>query len=263
MIRKIILVLFGLYLILLLGFYFLQEHIIFQAKKLELDYSFSFSGDFEEINLKAEDGALINALHFKVKNPKGVLLFFHGNRGNLDRWGKLVLPFSKYQYDVFVIDYRGYGKSNGKRVEKEMYKDAQVAYEYLKKQFTEEKIVIYGRSLGCTFATYVASKNSPKGLILEAPFYNLSDVLKSHFLLLPYSYLLRYQFNTNELINNVNVPTVIFHGSEDKLVSIKSAQKLFKLSNKNQVQFIILDGGTHHNLASFDKYQNTIASILK
>lgn len=164
-----------------MGFYLVQERIIFQSKKLDKNFSYTFAKKFEEVNLKAKDNSTINALHFKVENPKGVLLYFHGNKGSLKRWGDMVSPYTDYNYDVFVMDYRGYGKSNGKRSENVMYSDAQVAYDHLKNAFKESDIVVYGRSMGATFATFVSSQNKPKQLILEAPFYSLVDAINGNF----------------------------------------------------------------------------------
>ena len=187
MVKRIILLVFGLYLLLLVGFYLFQEKVIFRPKKLAKDYIFSFDKEFEEVNLTTDDTSIINALHFKVKNPKGIILYYHGNKGNLQRWGPMISPFTDYGYDVFIMDYRGYGKSNGERNEKNLYNDALLSYNYVKGHFDEEKITVYGRSLGGTFATFVASQNSPKQLILEAPFYNLLDLSYRKFRLLPYN----------------------------------------------------------------------------
>ncbi len=176
MVKKIVLILIVLYVIILLGFYFFQESITFRSKKITHNYSYYFGQKFEEVNLKTTDNALLNALHFKVDNSKGVILYFHGNTGNLKRWGAIAAELTKYNYDVFVMDYRGYGKSSGKRTEVLMYKDAQLSYDYLKETYNEKNIVVYGRSLGGTFATFVAANNNPKQLIVEATFSSLQEI---------------------------------------------------------------------------------------
>jgi len=262
MVRKGIILIFSIYLVLLLGFYLVQERIIFQSKKIDKNFTYTFSKKFEEVNLRAKDNSRINAIHFKVDNPKGVLLYFHGNKGSLKRWGDMVSPYTDYQYDVFVIDYRGYGKSNGKRSEKAMYNDAQVAYDHLKNTFIESKIVVYGRSMGATFAAFVSSQNKPKQLILEAPFYSLVDAVKGNFPFLPYNSLLKYKFRTNKFISKVSSPTVIFHGDKDSLVSLNSGKKLYDASNKEFTNFIIIKNGTHHNLTTFNIYRENLRILL-
>lgn len=97
-------------------FYFFQEKLIFYSSTLPQEYEYSFKTEFEELFLKAEDGAILNGLHFKAKNPKGVIIYNHGNAGELDTWGQWgELLVNRYSYDVVVWDYRGYGKSTGKR----------------------------------------------------------------------------------------------------------------------------------------------------
>ncbi len=252
-----------LYLITLISFYFLQEMIIFQPETISKNYTYSFVENFEEINLKSKDGVSINGILFKVKNPKGAILYFHGNKGSLKRWGNLSLPLTHYGYDVFVMDYRGYGKSTGVRTENSMYNDAQICYEHLLKSYHENSIVVYGRSLGGTFAAFVGSKNSPKLLILEATFNGMNDVMYNKLPILPYDYLLKFKFETFQLISNVNVPTIIFHGNKDRLVPIDLSKRLYENSNKKYTKFIEVDGATHHNIGEFEKYKNTLNVSLK
>ena len=262
MIRKGVFIILGVYIFLLIGIYFFQEKIIFRSKILPKNHVYTFDKKFEEINLSTTDNTVINALHFKVDNPKGVILYFHGNKGSLERWGKKIAPLLNYGYDLFVIDYRGYGKSTGKRVEEKMYSDAQLSYDYLLKIYKESQIVVYGRSLGGTFATYVASKNNPKHLLLEASFSSISDVAKSKFPIFPFETLFRFKFKSHEIIEDVKVPTTIFHGNKDALVSLKIAKKLYNHSNKLTTEFIEIDKGTHHNLGEFKEYKQKLEIIL-
>lgn len=263
MIKKGVFIILGVYVLLLIGIYFFQEKIIFRSKTLPKNYSYTFDKKFEEINLSTSDKSIINALHFKVDNPKGVILYFHGNKGSLERWGKKITPLLDYGYDLFVIDYRGYGKSTGRRVEEKMYKDAQLSYDYLLKTYKEHEIVVYGRSLGGTFATYVASKNNPKHLLLEASFSSVTDVAHSTIPIFPFEKLFRFKFKSYKIIENVKIPTTIFHGNNDALVSLKIAKKLYNYSNKTNTEFIEIDKGTHHNLGEFNIYKEKLKIILK
>jgi len=262
MIKKIIFIIVGIYLLLLVGLFFFQEKIIFQSKKLDKNFTYSFDKEFEEINLKTEDSSIINALHFKVKDSKGIILYFHGNKGSLERWGNIASTFTDYGYDVFVLDYRGYGKSTGKRNEKKLYDDALLCYNYIKKSYSENNIILYGRSLGGTFATYIAAKHKPKKLILEAPFYNLANTANFHY---PFSpiFLLKYKFPTNEYIPEVTCSVTIFHGTKDNITPYKGGKKLFdRITTKNK-EFITIDDGTHHNLMLSNLYKEIITTLLK
>ena len=154
---------------------------------------FDFQDQFEELFLEAQDGAVINALHFKAEAPKGVILYFHGNAGDLSRWGNITSYFVEKRYDVLVMDYRTYGKSTGELSEKALYDDALMCYSHLLKTYDENDIIIYGRSLGTGMATYMASVKNPKQLILETPYYSLVDIAKRRFPILPVSLFMKYR----------------------------------------------------------------------
>jgi len=243
--------------------YFMQEKLIFLPTKLSETYEYSFDQSFEEINISTEDGAVLNAIHFKTENPKGVILYFHGNAGDLSRWGTITEYFTQYNYDVLVMDYRTFGKSTGEISETALYADAELFYEYVAKKYKESEIIVYGRSLGTTFAAYVASKNKPKQLILETPFFSLTEVAKKRFPFLPIKKLLKYNFPTKNFISQVSCPTFIFHGTEDNVVAYKSGKKLSKKIEAALLDFTTVDGGEHNNLIEFKEYRDKIKKILK
>jgi fermentation-respiration switch protein FrsA (DUF1100 family) len=262
-VKIVVIGLISLYAIICGSLYFFQENIIFRPTVLYQDFIYKFSHPFQEIFLKAEDGGIINAVLFKNENPKGVILYFHGNVGDLNRWGKITEYFANKNYDVLVMDYRTYGKSSGDLNEAVLYSDAQMCYDYLKKNYNENSITVYGRSLGSAFATYVSSKNTPKQTILEAPFFSLEDVTQRRLFMFPVKYLLKFKFTNFEYIQNVNSPLYIFHGTDDMVVPFQSGKKLFKASSKTNSEFILIPDGTHNNLNEFDIYNNQINKILK
>ena len=242
--------------------YFMQKKIIFLPSKLAQDYAYSFEEPFEELFLTAEDGAKLNAIHFKTKDPKGVILYFHGNAGDLSRWGEVTNYFTQFNYDVVVMDYRTYGKSTGKITEKALFSDAQLFYDYVKKVFPESDIILYGRSLGTSIAAYIASENHPKKLILESPFYSMEDVAKRRFPILPVKQLLKYKFATNKFVAKVHCPIVIFHGTDDDIVPYTSGKKLSELIADDRLEFISVRNGSHNNLIEFATYHNGIEQVL-
>jgi esterase/lipase len=253
-----ILVLIGL-----LIFYFFQEKFIFRnGHRLRKNAPFHFSTPFDEVFLTTIDQQEINAIHLKRPAQKRGFLFFHGNKGNLTKWGERVNYFLKDEYEVFVIDYRSYGKSTGNFNEDQMYEDALLAYTHLKKSFSEDKIVVYGFSLGCTFATKVAALNSPKELILEAPFYNLKKAVR---FVLPFAptFLLKLKFNTNNTIPLVTAPITVFHGNRDKTTSFEGAKALLKLNASPKNAFISILRGTHHNIRTFPRYKQKLTALLE
>ncbi|WP_298898033.1 alpha/beta fold hydrolase [uncultured Psychroserpens sp.] len=255
-------VLIVLYVMIGTSLYFLQEKLLFLPTTLEQNYQYSFDYPFEELFLKPSTNVSINALHFKADNPKGVILYFHGNAGDLSRWGKITEYFVAKNYDVLVMDYRSYGKSTGKLSEQAFYDDAQYCYDYLLQRYSENDIILYGRSLGTGIANYLASKNKPKQLILETPYYSIVDVAKHRFPILPVSTLLKYKFPSNEFIVDVNCPITILHGTDDSVVPYASAEKLMAVAPKELTTFITIKGGSHNDLVAFERYKETIDMVL-
>ncbi|QLG47031.1 alpha/beta hydrolase [Costertonia aggregata] len=251
------------YLLITVMLYFLQEKLIFLPSKLPQDYQYSFAVPHHEFNLTAPDGAVLNGLHFKGTAPKGVLLYFHGNAGDLSRWGEIAQFFVQQGYDVIIMDYRTYGKSTGKLSEAALHADAQLFYAYALKTYDEKAITLYGRSLGTGIATQLASTNAPKQLILETPYYSLVDVAKSRFPFLPVDLLMKYKLKSHEFMNGVTCPVVVFHGTDDAIVPYASGQSLYEAVPHAQKQIFTIKGGGHNNLIEFPEYLESIARVLK
>lgn len=260
--KKFVIVLLSLYVMIGSALYFLQEKLMFFPTTLEHNYQYQFQHQFKEIFLKPEENTTINALHFEVENPKGVILYFHGNAGDLSRWGNIAEYFVQQQHDVLIMDYRTYGKSTGKLSEQAFYNDAQFCYDYLLKQYSENEITLCGRSLGTGIASYVASKNNPKQLILETPYYSILDVAKHRFPILPVKLLLKYHFPTHQFLPNVKCSITIIHGTNDFVVPYTSAEKLLELNLEN-LNFVTVEEAGHNNLIDFVAYRKTIYNCLK
>ncbi|PWT98941.1 MAG: alpha/beta hydrolase [Bacteroidetes bacterium] len=242
--------------------YFVQEKFIFKPEKLSKDFEFKYDAPFRELFFDVEPGVRINGLHFYVKDPMGLILYFHGNSRSIKGWGKYARDFYRYRYDVVLVDYRGFGKSTGKRSEKKMLDDMQFVYQTLAKEYTEHHMIVYGRSIGSGFAAKVASENMPRYLILDAPYYNFTKVVERFLPFLPVRFVLRYHLQTNKWIRYVNCHTYILHGTRDKLIPIKHSEDLQKI-NPNKITLIRIEGGKHNNLPSFPEYHNFIRDILK
>jgi len=251
-----------LYILSLLMLYFFQEKLIFLPSQLPQEYVYSFTLPHNEFNLKTDDGAVLNGLHFKNKEPKGVILYFHGNAGDLSRWGEIALYFVEKQYDVIIMDYRTYGKSTGKLSPGALFDDAQLFYDYTLNHYDENKITLYGRSLGTGLATKVAATNGPKQLVLETPFYSLLDVAKSKFPILPVSLFLKYRFPSFEFIQNVTCPVTIFHGTSDSVVPYESGKRLYDVIPNKRKNLFTVEKGDHNNLVSFPAYHEGIQQVL-
>ena len=242
-----------------------QEGFIFYPEKLPSDYRFDFSVPFEEITLPVE-GAAINALLFKAAKPRGVVLYFHGNAGSLRSWGDVAVEFTGRDYDILIPDYRGFGKSTGSITsEAALLQDGTAAYEFLARHYPEDRIVLYGRSIGTGIATHIAGIKQPKALILESPYFNLMDVASHHYPLIPVSLLeafLRYPLRTDRWIAKVPCRIYIFHGTADTTIPYRASERLLQLC-KDRGRLIRLEGGDHNNLADFALYQEQLGMILR
>lgn len=242
--------------------YFVQDKFIFKPEKLPADFQFRYDAPFNELYFDIMPGVRINGLHFYRENPKGLILYFHGNTRSIKGWAKYARDFYRYDYDVVLVDYRGFGKSTGKRSEKDMLNDMQVVYQELIKTYPEHHIIVYGRSIGSGFAAKVASDNKPRYLILDAPYYNFMKVAERFLPILPVRYVLRYHLRTDKWIRYVNCHTYIIHGTKDWLIPIKNSEKLQAI-NPRKITLIRIEGGGHNNLPSFDEYHNFVRDILK
>lgn len=262
LIKKAAFFLAACYLLISGSMFLLQEKLIFLPTQLPQDYVYTFERPYEEFFLNAEDGSRLNALHFPVENPKGILVYFHGNAGDLSRWGDITAYFESFGYDVLVMDYRTYGKSNGKLNEEAMYKDAMLCYRKAMEWFPEDQITVYGRSLGTTFATHVAAENAPKQLVLESPFYSLQAVAKKRYWFLPITYMLKYSFPTSEKITEVICPVTLLHGTEDRVVPFHNSEDLLKTLPEDQIKLVTIPGGSHNDLVNFSEYREGIRSVL-
>ncbi|MBC7885416.1 MAG: alpha/beta fold hydrolase [Saprospiraceae bacterium] len=237
------------------------ENIIFRPIKLAPSHIFNFEKQFEEFNVQTEPDVNINFVRFKTANPKGAILYFHGNKDNLQRWGGIASELGDYGYDVFVIDYRGYGKSTGTPSESGMLKDAKVIFEHLNKKYAYQNWIFYGRSLGSGVAAYLASIHAPYKLILETPYYSMEDLITYYYY--PYRWHQnKICFPTNKYLAGNLFPVLILHGTDDRVIPNEQGKKLFLSLGRERVKMIHIKHGNHHNLSDFSEYWFAIESFL-
>ncbi|HMQ46258.1 MAG TPA: alpha/beta hydrolase [Saprospiraceae bacterium] len=251
-----------LFLLLLSVFYLFQNRFIYQTSRLEKNYRFDFKAPFEEVWLKTSDGENIQGLFFPASEEKGVVLYLHGNRGHLQRWGAIHDDFLKNQYSLFVIDYRGYGKSSGKPTEQGLYQDALSAYQWLEKQYAPENIAIYGRSLGSGVAAWLAAEApQSKMLLLETPYDRLPNVISYRYspLLRP---LIRSTFPSDTYLEKVECPVYIFAATEDQIVPFFLAERL-ATRHLAEDHFFAIEGAHHKNIREFKEYHFWLGEVLK
>ncbi len=253
----------AIYLLANVAVYFLQERFLFKAEKLPSDFEFSYDNQvFDEYNIEVDEGVNINGIHFKVRRPKGIVMYLKGNSRSVKGWGKFAIDFTRHGFDVLMIDYRGFGKSTGLRTEDGIKKDLQYVYDRLKEQVAEKYIILYGRSLGSGFATKLASNNSPRMVILDAPYYSVKHIAKRFLPVMPMTLLLRFPIKTYTWIKYVECPIKIIHGTNDKLIPFKTSLKLSKINPKWSRIYPVINVG-HNNLHTFPQYHRFLEEILK
>jgi len=189
-----------LYIVACVALYFAQERIIFLPQKLSKTHKFRTG---EEVNIEVAEGISLNCLHIKSPNPKGVILYLHGNKGHIKRCIRQSASMSGNGYDIFIPDYRGYGKSDGKmESEQQIYDDLDKIYAHVKTLYPENKIIITGYSLGSGMATYLSHKNNPSQLFLLAPYESLVNI-KDRWLWCTPDFLLKYHLPSYKYLADV------------------------------------------------------------
>lgn len=261
--KKVLIILVVLYLGIAAFAYFNQERLVFMPSKMPMNHTYDFCQNFEEIWLDADDGGRINAVHIKNNSNKGVVLYFHGNTGNISHLGHVANRLSTKGYDVILIDYRTFGKSSGVMSENAIYQDAQMAYDYALKIYSEDKIVLYGRSFGTGVASYLASENKPCKLVLESPFYSALEVGKQRFPFLPIEWMSNFRFPSNEFVQKLDCPVYIFHGTEDRVIPFASGEKLFSEIPGNSKKFYTIKNAGHNYLQDFDVFKKGLTEALE
>ncbi|HLP95426.1 MAG TPA: alpha/beta fold hydrolase [Saprospiraceae bacterium] len=242
-------------------FYFGQDLFFFRPERLANSFRYQYPFPFTEINFDMEDGGMVNALHFRVPNSKGVVFYVKGNSRSIKGWGKFAKDFVGKGFDFFILDFRGFGKSRGHRTEQILFNDLQHVYKWLADEYTEDRIVLYGRSLGSGLATRIASWNRPRLLILDCPYYSFLHHIRRYGFILPLRWLLRYQIRTDRFIQKVRCPIHILGGTKDRLIPYRQSEMLKNLVPHNITLHPIVGAG-HNNLPEFPEYHDLLYDIL-
>lgn len=259
---KIALGIIAIYSIIVVSGNMLQTNLIFYPGKLPKDYRFDLRDSNEELSLNTTDGEEINAL-FYPGSKKEVILYFHGNAGDLSNWQYISEDFTNLGYNFLIIDYRGYGKSSGTITEKGLYADAEAAYQFLidEKRFRPDDIIIYGRSIGTGVAVELAIRHAVKGLILEAPYTSLKTLANEKMPFLLPSLFLRFHFDNIGKINSVKSPVLFIHGGKDTLIPPSHTDKLHE-HFRGKKKKVIIQNGSHNDLNDFAGYHEALIKVI-
>jgi fermentation-respiration switch protein FrsA (DUF1100 family) len=200
----------------------------------------------KDVSLQASDGTKLHAWWIVAPDAKLATLHLHGNGGNITHRGLSARSIVQAGSSVLLLDYRGYGRSEGSPSEKGLYRDAEAAYDWIAAQgYGPEQIVIHGESLGTAVAAYLATQRKSRGLILEAPFTSARAVAGRVFPLI--GPMLIWGYNTKARIKDVHVPVFMIHGDRDEVIAYEFGQELYAAANEPK-SFWTIPGATHNDL---------------
>jgi pimeloyl-ACP methyl ester carboxylesterase len=220
---------------------------------------------YQDLMLKTSDGVKISAWYISVENPSATLLYLHGNGGNISHRLEFIEMFYSLGASTLIIDYRGYGKSEGIPTEEGTYLDSEAAWDYLvnEKNINPSDIIIYGRSLGGPIAARLAEKHEPSALILDSTFTSLGDIGAKLYPYLPVKKFLKFKYNTISYLKGVYCPVLFIHSIDDDFIPFSHAEKLFDTVD-GQKKLVETRGDHNTNfMISGQIYKNSIANILK
>jgi len=230
----------------LLILYTIQDDLFFYPDKKYISPPELGLTEFVEIPLKARDGTIINTWFAKRNAQKPVLLYFHGNSGQVARFAAPLLPLIQNGYSVMMVEYRGFAQSKGKINQENMYADAAVAYDYLRNQGYSHVIAV-GYSMGCAAAIGLADRRQVNGLILMAPFESMERMVGE--MPLPFArYILRDHYPSDEYIQGVYVPLLIFHGQKDRLIPYAHSERLYRLAGSRNKRLVLTPNDDHESI---------------
>ena len=238
--------------------FFPQSSFDFLPERLHLRY--------RDVYLQTTDGETLHGWFFPLEKESPVILFFHGNAGNISHRLDNISLLLRQGFQVFIFDYRGFGKSSGRPSEKGLYMDGLAAYEYLtqEERIPPDNVNLFGRSLGAAVAIDIATRKEIGSLIIESAFTSTKDMAKTLFLFNLLSPFLPANYNNLKKITKVHVPKLVIHSEDDEIVPFSMGKRLFNAS-KAPKQFYPLKGATHNDTYHIGgrTYFRTIAAFVK
>ncbi len=253
-----------LYVAIGIGLFVFQQTFILHPTKLANNYTFKFDGKFEEINIPFNDTDTLNLIKFLPSDTirKGVVIYYHGNMNNVEHYAGFTKPFTSKGYEVWMEDYPSFGKSTGKITEQKLYQQAMQVKKMANTKFSNDSVILYGKSLGTGIAAYVASNTKAKMLILETPYYSIPALFNCYAPIYPTAAMATFKIPTYEYIQSVKYQITIFHGTSDGVIPYRSSLKL-KAFLKPIDTYITIPNADHININKTKLYLNKIDSLLK
>ena len=246
---KLLIIGIGVYAALNLYVYYMQSNLIYfpNMPGRELIATPQNIGlSYQDVEFVTEDDIRLHGWFIPNESAEKTILFFHGNAGNISHRLESIDIFNRLGLNVFIIDYRGYGQSEGKITEQGSYRDAVAAWHYLvnTRAIDESQIILFGRSLGASVATWLASKQSPSALIIESGFTSVPSMGQRIYPFLPVRWLTHFKYDTMNYIRSVSCPVLVTHSKDDEIIPYDEGLKIFEAANDPK-HFLEMQGG--HN----------------
>ena len=252
-----------LYSVIGIAAYYLQERLIFQPEAVGRKFKYAFDGQpYTELNVPYDKATNLSVVQFRpVDSAKGVVLYFHGSSHNVEWYGGDVKDFTAHGYEVWMMDYPGYGKSTGPLTEQGLYDEALIFYKLARSRWKPSQIILYGKGLGTGTAAELGAVRDCRALVLVSPYYSMTSLFSSYLPVYPWSRMLHYHFPTYSYLPAVTAPVTIFHGSRDWTVPYGNALRLRPLL-KNGDEFVTIEGGGHDDLRQWPLFRQKLDSVL-
>lgn len=236
-----------------------QERLLFHPDKLPAGYTFQQAADVHESWVDVP-GARLNALHLQLPKPDGVVFFLHGNAGSLETWFINADFYRRANLDLYMIDFRGYGKSSG-RIESEaqLQADVRAAWAQVAPRYAGQRRVIYGRSLGTALAAQLAAEVQPELTVLVSPYASMAALAQKYYPWVP-SAVMRYPLRTDEALAKVKGPVLLAHGGNDTLIAPANSLALQQVAP--HAQLLLVPQAGHGDMQLFDAYLNGLRALL-
>ena len=255
-------ILLAIYALVGIALYYLQNALLFHPEPVGLNTKYDLKLPYQEVNVPYSSNSNLNIIQFPAgNNTKGVVLYFHGNRKNISYYARFAPEFIRNGYEVWMMDYPGYGKSTGEFAEQRIYDWALQVYKLSRVRYSPDSIIIYGKSMGTGIAAQLASVRDAKRLILETPYYSLPSIVSQYAPIYPVNQMIHLKIPTYQYLQKVTAPITIFHGTSDGVIRHSNASRL-KPFLKSGDEFISIEGGGHNDLHEYKLFQQKLDSVL-
>ena len=259
---KLLLAGLACYAVLVLVVYLMQARMLYLAdvpgRSLERTPAY-IGAEFRDVSIETADGVRLHGWYVPGDSDR-VLLFFHGNAGNISHRLESIRQFLQLGLSVFIIDYRGYGQSEGRTTEQGIYRDAEAAWRYLTETdgIPAARIIVFGRSMGASAAAYLAARQRPLALVVESSFTSVPDIAGEYYPWLPVRWLSRLRHSAEEFVRQNRSPVLVIHSRDDEIVPLHHGEAIFAAAGEPKA-FVEIRGT--HNDAFLRDEQNYLSGL--